>query len=390
MKISKKDALAWFEYLSNVNEDIEYIHSECKPIIDATLKQIERTQIKKITEMQASIPELQNYNGRTYYLGDTSKFPVGCRFCLTGDGLTGVRKTNECNLVCKFCYYHDTIDEQEGMLSDEWEIEDTRYEIEDIKLMLDIYKKDGRLPRSVAYVYLEPFLEIEKYYDIIKLFHSYGIYQHMYTNGTLCTKDNLTKLAASGLDELRFNLGATACSSKVIENMRLAVEVFANSGQKRIVGIETPMTPEFYDSFMKRKQEILTSGITFINCAELHFGPDNLNNYSREKIYTYKRGYVSPLWSREITYKLMMQAQKSNEDWNGNYGVLLHDCSNYTKYARELNKASKRGDAFGSTTYVSEFDRELPHIFLAVLRDEEFKFLEEEELPEEWNLDEWL
>ncbi|MGL5542362.1 MAG: hypothetical protein ACRDB2_03305, partial [Fusobacteriaceae bacterium] len=41
---------------------------------------------------------------------------------------------------------------------------------------------------------------------------------------------------------------------------------------------------------------------------------------------------------------------------------------------------------FGANTYRSEFDRVLFHLFLPVLKDEDFKFLEEEELPENMKL----
>ncbi|MGL5949990.1 MAG: radical SAM protein, partial [Cetobacterium sp.] len=67
--------------------------------------------------------------------------------------------------------------------------------------------------------------------------------------------------------------------------------------------------------------------------------------------------------------------------------LVVHDCSNHTKYSRELNKNSKQGEPFGATTYVSEFDRFLPHLFLAVLEDENFKFLNEDELPQNLKLE---
>ena len=65
-------------------------------------------------------------------------------------------------------------------------------------------------------------MEIEKYYGIIKKFHAAGIHQHMYTNGTLATEENLKALGEAGLDELRFNLGATNASDKVIEAIAIA------------------------------------------------------------------------------------------------------------------------------------------------------------------------
>lgn len=92
------------------------------------------------------------------------------------------------------------------------EIGGTYFRVEDIDLLLSTSNR----PTGVSYVYLEPFMEIELYPDIIRKFRAAGIHQHMYTNGTLCTEENLRALGEAGLDELRFNLGATSCADNVI------------------------------------------------------------------------------------------------------------------------------------------------------------------------------
>lgn len=367
MRISKKDALEWFEYLSTLPGDKKDILERYDVVVSSTFRQIELAVNDKIKKLQSEIEKLDNLKGRTYFVGDKQKFPKGCISCLFGDGLGGIRKTHTCNLTCKFCYYYDSMDTVEKIPEEMWDIGDSLYYEEDIDLLLSIQKN----PSGIAYVYLEPFMEIEKYYGVVKKFSEAGVHQHMYTNGTLCTEENLKELAVAGLDELRFNLGASNCSDKVIDAMKTAKKYF------KAVGIETPMTPEFFESFMKKKDAILATGIDFINCAELHLGEDNLNNYSGEKLYMARRGYISPLWSREITMKIMKMA--SDENWD----LVVHDCSNHTKFAREINKNSKQGKPFGFHTYISEFDRILPHIFLPILKDEEFKFLSEEELPED-------
>lgn len=55
----------------------------------------------------------------------------------------------------------------------------------------------------------------------------------MYTNGTLATEENLKALGEAGLDELRFNLGASNASDKVIEAIATAKKYI------KYVGIET-------------------------------------------------------------------------------------------------------------------------------------------------------
>jgi hypothetical protein len=249
-----------------------------------------------------------------------------------------------------------------------WEIGGTKFYDRDIDLLLSIQPK----PTGISYVYLEPFMEIEKYYNVIGKFHAAGIHQHLYTNGTLATPASLKALADAGLNEIRFNLGASNCADKVIKNIAEAKKHIKS------VGIETPMTPEFFNAFMKKKLMILDTRLDFINCAELHLNPNNIENYYGENMYMYRQGYISPVWSRELTLKFMKTAVE--EGWD----IAVHDCSNHTKFARGLNLGAKEGGWFGSSSYASEFAQIPFEAFLPILRDESFEFLEEEELPEEY------
>ena len=213
-------------------------------------------------------------------------------------------------------------------------------------------------------------MEIEKYYGIIRKFHEAGIYQHMYTNGTLATEANLRALGEAGLNELRFNLGASNAADRVIDMIGIAKKHIP------MVGIETPMTPVLYEKFLEKKDRILATGLDFMNCAELHLNPNNIDNYWGEPLYMARQGYVSPIWSRELTLKLMRQA--AEERWP----IVLHDCSNRTKFARDLNLRAKEGGWFGASGYGNEFGGIPYAAFLPILRDEGFRFLEEAPLPE--------
>ena len=175
--------------------------------------------------------------------------------------------------------------------------------------------------------------------------------------------------AGRGLDELRFNLGASGCADKVIGLMATAKKYIPQ------VGVETPMTPAFYKAFLQKKQAILDTGVDFINCAELHLNPNNIDNYAGESLYLCRQGYVSPIWSREITFAIMRMA--AQEGWD----MVVHDCSNHTKFARDLNLRAKEGGWFGASSYGCEFDRMPYEAFLPVLQDDTLPFLEEEELP---------
>ena len=367
MKISKNDALIWFDFFSQLPKG-EEVGIKYEEIIYSTFAQIEAAVDHRNDVLMSQIGGLKTLENRTFYVGSDNKFPKGCRSCLVGTGLSAIRKTNKCNIECKFCYnygqLHDIPPVGEGM----WEIGGTKFYEKDIDLLLSIYKK----PTGISYVYLEPFMEIEKYYPVIRKFSDAGIHQHLYTNGTLATEEKLKALAEAGLDEIRFNLGAANCSDRVIENIGIAKKYIEN------VGIETPMTPEFFEAFFKKKQAILGTKLDFINCAELHLNENNIGNYYGENMYISRHGYISPIWSRELTLKFMKIADEENWD------LAVHDCSNFTKFARGLNLSSKEGRWFGANDYACEFSTIPYEVFLPILNDDNFTFLSEEELPDDY------
>lgn len=368
MKISKKDALMWFRFFAALPEGEEIMPHQ-QEIVYATFAQIERAVNARIAQAAASIPGLKSLRDRTYYVGPDEKFPRGCKSCLLGTGLSAVRKTNKCNIQCPFCYNYGELDCQPPIGEGMWEIGGTKFYEDDIDLLLSIQKK----PTGIAYVYLEPFMEIDQYYGVIAKFHAAGVHQHMYTNGTLANEQNLKALGEAGLDELRFNLGATNCADAVIQNIALAKRYIP------YVGIETPMTPDFLAAFRQKKQCILDTGLDFINCAELHLNPNNIDNYAGEPMYISRHGYVSPIWSHQITLQLMEAADR--EGWP----IVVHDCCNRTKFTRDLNLKAHEGGWFGASGYACEFPV-LPYAaFLPTLENESLAFLEEEPLPYGYN-----
>ena len=371
MNISKADALRWFEFFSEL-EDCDALPPRQQEIALATLSQIEAAEDARIDALMAGIPGLKSLKGRTRYVGPDEKFPKGCRSCLLGTGLSAIRKTNRCNLQCPFCYDYGEMDCQPAIGEGYWEIGGTRFRERDFDLLLATHKH----PTGIAYVYLEPFMEIEVYYEAIRRFHEAGIYQHMYTNGTLCTEANLRALGEAGLDELRFNLGASRCSDRVIDMIGVAKRCIP------MVGIETPMTPEYHSLFLEKKERIFATGLDFMNCAELHLNPNNIENYWGEPMYMYRQGYLSPTWSHELTLDIMARADR--EGWP----IVVHDCCNRTKFARDLHLRAMEGGWFGSSAWHNEFSGisaadGIPYAaFLPILRDEAFHFLKEEPLPE--------
>ena len=292
---------------------------------------IENIVVSKINDRKKKIKGL-NSEGHGYinYYGE--ELSNGCKICLFGKGINAIRSVSECNLRCSFCYYKNTHETTPILQPEHYLVGGGKYEarLDELKIAVD---KQKETVDAVTWVFKEPFMNIEKHYEPVKYIHDAGLYQWMYTNGTLCTKENLNKLAEAGLEELRFNLAATECSDSVIEMMEYAASIFPS------VGIESPMYKEYYKSFLKKKKKILSSGIKFINCAELHFTPENINESMKnlDNIYIYKFGYVSPMDSRMYTYDMLELASK--EKWD----ITVHDCSNQTKVFRGYNKKLPMG-----------------------------------------------
>ena len=378
MKISKKDALTWFRFFAELPGD-EPLGCCQQEISLAVFSQIETAVEKRRKEALAAIPGLKavmpgtagvqpwtpDLPACTLFVGPEENFPAGCRSCLLGTGLSAVRKTNRCNLACPFCYDYGMLDEIEPIGEGLWEIGGGRYREEDLPLLFALQGK----PTGIAYVYLEPFMEIEKYYGIIRRFREAGVHQHMYTNGVNANEENLKALGEAGLDELRFNLGASGAADKVIDAMAIAKKYIPR------VGIETPMTREFFKALNSKKEKILATGIDFMNCAELHLNDNNLPNYFGEPMYFCRMGYLSPIISRDLTLQVMKTA--AEEKWP----IAVHDCSNKTKIARDLNLAAREGGWFGRSVYGREIECIPYEAFLPTLEDESLPFVEEEELP---------
>ena len=378
MKISKKDALTWFRFFAELPED-EPLGCRQQEIALAVFSQIETAVEARRREAMLAIPGLKaivpgteyalpwspDTPACTLFVGPEVRFPGGCRSCLLGTGLSAVRKTNRCNAACPFCYDYGRLDRIEPIGEDLWEIGGSRYREEDLSLLFGLQGK----PTGISYVYLEPFMEIEKYYGIIRRFRQAGVHQHMYTNGLNATEENLAALGEAGLDELRFNLGASGSADRVIDMMAAAKKYIPR------VGVETPMTRSFFRELTEKKDRILASGIDFMNCAELHLNDNNLGNYISEPLYFCRMGYLSPVVSRDLTLQVMKTA--AEEGWP----IVVHDCSNKTKFARDLNLAAREGGWFGRSEYRTELESIPYGAFLPVLEDESLPFVQEEELP---------
>lgn len=297
---------------------------------------VERLFIQEIRRRQARIPGLDT--GLFGHLGVWGgELSPGCRVCLN-EQFVPIRSVSRCNLRCRFCYYAGDDDQDEPLPHDRFAIADRRVSARDLELMLHKVMAGPNPVQGIAWVWYEPFVAFEKHPELVRVIRDHGIHQHMYTNGTLCTRENLTELANAGLNEIRFNLAATNCADAVLDKMDIARQLFP------YLCVESPMLPEYYAAFMGKRERILATGVDHLHCAELHLGPRNLPHYARQALYQYRDGYISPLFSRRLTYDLLDIAVR--EDWKD---IVIHDCSNEVKFARGVSS-----DRMGMVDYDPE------------------------------------
>ena len=136
MKISKKDALAWFEFFAGIEGEAELSPRQTE-IVYAVLRQIERRVEWEQEQRMRAIPGLKSLQGRTFYVGEDERFPRGCRSCLLGTGLSAVRRTNTCNIQCRFCYNYGEWDMQEPIGDDLLEVGGGGYKADELEMCLD-------------------------------------------------------------------------------------------------------------------------------------------------------------------------------------------------------------------------------------------------------------
>ena len=102
----------------------------------------------------------------------------------------------------------------------------------------------------------------------------------LYTNGTLLTADLCNRLRDSGLDEIRFDLGAVRYNLK---KLRLAV------GCIPTVTVEIPAVPEDEELLKLKMVEMAEAGVNHLNLHQMRLTPHNFGPLM-ERGYTFLHG----------------------------------------------------------------------------------------------------
>jgi hypothetical protein len=165
----------------------------------------------------------------------------------------------------------------------------------------------------------------------IKKFFGDKLYLWMYTNGILGAPEKFKQLSNAGIDEVRFDIGATNYDLKYL---KLAKGIIPN------LTVEIPAVPEEFEKLKQIIPELMKMGVTNMNLHQMR-----LTNYNAPKLlnrdYTYLHGEHATVLESEITaLKIIEFVADNNLDIGINY-CAFHFKNRFQKAGFRKKIASK-------------------------------------------------
>lgn len=188
----------------------------------------------------------------------------------------------------------------------------------------------------------EPLLTWEKttsFIQAVKRRFGDKIHFWLYTNGILLTQEKVDRLAQIGLDEIRFDIGATDYS---LNNVKLAI------GKIKTVTVEIPAVPEKEELLKSLLPEMKRIGVDHLNLHQLRLTPHNFDNLiSRE--YTFLHGPKTAVLESELTALRLVKFSLELDLVPVNYCSFIFK-NRFQKMATRKRSAQLFHDAFDETT----------------------------------------
>jgi pyruvate formate-lyase activating enzyme-like uncharacterized protein len=148
----------------------------------------------------------------------------------------------------------------------------------------------------------------------------------MYTNGILLTREMAARLAAAGLDEIRFDIGATGYKCHNISAAR---------GLIPIISVEIPAVPEALPRLKKVLPELPPLGVQHLNLHQLRLTRHNFRHLTQRN-YTFLHGEkITVLDSELAALEILSFVARAKLQLPVNY------CSFVFKH-RQQNAAARR------------------------------------------------
>ncbi len=251
---------------------------------------------------------------------DTRRLSPGCRICTEG-GWSCLFVSGKCNCHCFYC---PTSQDEVGVPTS------NSVEFAQPADYVAYLERFGFTGASISGG--EPLLTLERSLSFVRAIkHRFGSAMHvwLYTNGTLATVDILTQLRDAGLDEIRFDIGATDYNLKPLQR---AVGLFPT------VTVEIPAIPEEKERMKGLLGELRDKGVQHLNLHQLRLTSFNFDKLQARN-YRYIHGEkVTALDSELAALEILLHSIRENIDLPINY------CSFPYKH-RFQGRASRRHNA---------------------------------------------
>lgn len=169
----------------------------------------------------------------------------------------------------------------------------------------------------------------------------------MYTNGILADDKKFRKLAAAGLNEIRFDIGATGFR---LDKVKLAKGIIST------ITIEIPAVPEEKEKLKQMLPEMIAAGVSNLNLHQLRLTLYNAPQLSKRK-YTFIHAEQPVVLESELAaLEILNYAKEKHLNIGINY-CSFHFKNRFQKagYRKQLaNKLAEPDDIITENGYIRE------------------------------------
>ena len=234
---------------------------------------------------------------------DCTGLSPGCRICAEG-GWSCLFVTGRCNCRCFFCPTAQT----ENALPTTNAV--------DFRTPADYVAYLERFGfRGASISGGEPLMNPKRslaYVRAVKKHFGDAMHVWLYTNGTLANSELLRQLGDAGLDEIRFDIGATDYQ---LDKLRLAAGVIPT------ITVEIPAIPEDLPRLKGMLGELRDAGVMHLNLHQMRLTPYNFEHLSTRG-YTFLHGERVTVLESELAALQVLQHSLDN-----NIGLPVNYCS---------------------------------------------------------------
>lgn len=253
---------------------------------------------------------------------DCTGLSPGCRICAEG-GWSCLFITGRCNCRCFFCPTAQTEDDlptTNGV---------------DFRTPADYVGYLERFGfRGASISGGEPLMNPKRslaYVRAVKKHFGDAMHVWLYTNGTLADGELLQQLGDAGLDEIRFDIGA---SDYQLDKLRLAAGVIPT------ITVEIPAIPEDLPRLKGLLSELRDAGVMHLNLHQMRLTPHNFEHLSARD-YTFLHGERVTVLESELAALEVLQHSLDN-----NIGLPVNYCSFVFKNRYQAQASRLRNSPF--------------------------------------------